>query len=995
MMLRYLLFFPLLLLPFLSRAGDTVFTAKGGRIKDAGTGSLFNIKVGKLKKSTMTYTYGIEYVSVTIKSKSNNKLNISLVGPDATTTVTLANASGGTGKNFDSTIFIDSAHRGITSGLSPFTGYYRPIQSLKAFNAGLTSTGTWQLNIKDAYGNLSKDTLVSWSIKFSSHPSVGVRLDSSNLPILIINTKGKTIPGSDPALGCYVYMIDNGPGIWNYKKDSMKFKTYAGFKLHGNSSRGVPKLSYAMEMRDSKGNVHDTSIFGMPKEHDWDLIANDYDYSVMHNAMAQHIFQSMGHYSPRSRIVEVILDGSYFGVYQVMEKVKQGKSRLPIAKLPSTVTSGDSLTGGYIIKCDWNGNGGWTSKYTSPSGGAQVYQYDYPWPVNTAQKNYIHKYYDSLEAAMYGAKQSSSPGNWRKYGDEKSIMDYMLLLEISDNGDTYYGGSFFTYKERNSDGGLIHLGPAWDYDLSFGTWGGISGWLYQTTAVSFWWAKLFGTTGYGKGDTLWKNNLKCRWTQYRRGILNINSIGHFLDSCVTLSGDAAERNFFQWPHITTSYKYQVDTFKGWMNARMKWLDKNMPGTCKLDIDAPVVKLNWKDTVLLEVNNSYIDSGITYHDNYGDTNVKIVKGSNLDTSIVGTYVISYFLSDKAGNKSSIERVVKVIDTIAPQIVFLKGDTVNTEVLEAYVDKDVQIKDNYDTSFVVSKSGTFNFLNNIPDTLGYFTRLYKVSDHSGNADSAMHIIHVVDTHAPVITFKSDTVKLEVYDTYSDTDVHIKDNFDKAPVLSNHGNLKSYKTDSVGMFVLWYKGTDASGNSDSMFRIINVVDEIAPSISLVGADSVFLSTLDSVKYLDSGYLARDNYDKHPKVDTISNFNGTQMAGTFNITYTARDQSNNKSASVSRIITVSQGSGIENQDFLSRDIHVYPNPGSGLFRISTKLPANAKALLSVYDEMGREMPSFAREISGEWSGTLNLSNESEGIYTVKLQTGKSIIMKKLILLK
>ena len=132
----------------------------------------------------------------------------------------------------------------------------------------------------------------------------------------------------------------------------------------------------------------------MPKEHDWDLIANDYDYSLMHNAMAQHIFQSMGHYSPRSRIVEVILDGSYFGVYQVMEKVKQGKSRLPIAKLPSTVTSGDSLTGGYIIKCDWNGNGGWTSKYTSPSGGAQVYQYDYPWPVNTAQKNYIHKYYD-------------------------------------------------------------------------------------------------------------------------------------------------------------------------------------------------------------------------------------------------------------------------------------------------------------------------------------------------------------------------------------------------------------------------------------------------------------------------------------------------------------------------------------------------------------------------------------------------------------------------
>ena len=999
-MLRFLLTsFIIIFLGVNVFASDTLIVGKGGNISSTST---YVLKVGKLKSAKSSFSYGVEYVNVNLKTKATSKLSISLLDPDGSTTVLLYNGGGKSGTLLDSTIFSDTAKAGVLDGSAPFSGSFRPLQSLRFANNGQTIAGNWTLQITDGKGG-STEILLSWSIKFGSNPSRG-GMDSSTLPILIINTNKKTIPGLDAYLTCKVYALDNGYGNWNYIKDSLQHKSYAGFKLHGNSSRSAPKLSYAMQMEDATGAVHDTSIFGMPKEHDWVLVANYFDNSLLHNALSQYLYAKMGNYGPRYKHIEVILDGVYQGIYLCIEKVKVGPNRLPISKLESTALSGDSLTGGYIIKSDWNGNGGWTSKYASPEGSNQVYQYDYPWPIPKKQHDYIQAYWntfeDSINSNKFGKSRKSSdyPGNWRKYGNEKGIIDYFLTLEMSCNFDTYDGGSYFMYKDKDSRGGKVTPGPPWDYDLAWGNYGGtFSSWEYTSNCVSTWYPKLMGQTNFGKGDSLFKNELKCYWTVYRRGFMSNKSIFNWLDSNATYLKDAQQRNFAEWAVPSPDFKHSVDTLKYFINMRFKWLDKNMPGTCRRDINPPTVSLNGKDTVYLEVNTPYKDPGITYHDNFGDTNVTVKIGSNLDTSLLGTYVYGYFLSDKAGNSSSVERVIKVVDTIAPTISFLYGDTVAIEVLEKYnTDADVIIEDNYDTSLIVSKWGTFNFVNNIPDTLGYYTLWYKATDHSGNVDSAMKVVQVADMIAPKIWFTGkDTVKVEVYDTYSDTDVHISDNYDKAPVLSHHGNLKNYKTDSIGFFAIWYKGEDASYNTDSVLRIIDVVDEIAPTINLLGRDSVTFSTTDSITYLDSGYSVSDNYDKHPRVDTTSDFINAQTAGIFHITYGATDQSKNKSLSVTRVITVTQGSGIENAGLSSSNIRIYPNPGSGKFLISIKMQSGSKAWLSIYDDLGKELTEYSGEVANGWNGSLDLSNEPSGMYTLKLQTNSSVTTRKLILLK
>ena len=93
----------------------------------------------------------------------------------------------------------------------------------------------------------------------------------------------------------------------------------------------------------------------MPTENDWVLLSNYNDKSFTRNLLAQHLFQEMGHYAPRSTLCEVVVDDAYQGIYVFVEKIKQDNDRVDIATLNPNENAGDSLTGGYILQLNyWN-----------------------------------------------------------------------------------------------------------------------------------------------------------------------------------------------------------------------------------------------------------------------------------------------------------------------------------------------------------------------------------------------------------------------------------------------------------------------------------------------------------------------------------------------------------------------------------------------------------------------------------------------------------------
>lgn len=577
------------------------FSAAGGVIPDDSTAIDFPIEVSGLDPGTIdTVSFGIESVCIDVVHDWTRDLDIRLVAPDGTTVLLLRETGYGQ-SGFSGTCFRHDEPDVITESFPPHTGTFFPIGQLGSVNNGQDANGTWYLRIVDEVSGFGTGSLTSVSILFGDEPAPYFVFRHSDLPIVSINTLGGTIV-TDPKITATMGIIDNGPGVLNMITDPFNaYHGYIGIETRGNSSQMFVKRSYGFETRDSLGENNDVALLGMPEENDWVLIANNSDKSLLNNALTFDLAQRMGHYAPRWRNVEVVLNGAYVGVYLLTEKIKRDGDRVDIAKLSPTDTLGDDVTGGYILKVDWSQGfnlANWVSDYAPPGAAdGQIIRIlmdhpDEPHPLQTA---YIEAYVDSFEHALAGPDFSDAASGFRHFLDERSTIDYFLLSEFARNVDGYRQSTFF-YKDKDSNGGKLTFGPVWDFDLGYGNANycgatAADGWDYLFTDLCslevqlppFWWGRLLE-------DSAYTDSLRCRWESLRTTVLDTVRLDTWCDSMANALATAQQQNFsiwrtlgyFVWPNplpVPTSYAGEIQELKDWMHARWLWLDQNIPGTC--------------------------------------------------------------------------------------------------------------------------------------------------------------------------------------------------------------------------------------------------------------------------------------------------------------------------------------------------------------------------------------------------------------------------------
>lgn len=592
-------------LPYLSLTAQS-FSGTGAPIPDDGTSILYPIEVSGLPDVIDTTTFGLESVCINLTHTWDSDLDIRLIAPDGTT-VLLTTGNGGDGDGYVNTCFTYTASENIASGYAPFTGDYKPQGQMGLVNNGQNPNGTWSLYIYDTYAFADEGELFDWSISFGDDPATAFTLQESNLPIVVINTDNQGIY-NDPKIVADMGIIYNGTGEINHTTDV--FNNYDGkiaIELRGSSSLGFPQKSYLLETQDSLGNNNNVSLLDMPKENDWILYAPYDDKSFMRNSLTYDLAMQMGHYASRCRFCELIINGEYLGVYVLMEKIKRDDNRVDIAKLDIDDVAGDSLTGGYIIKIDWVNSDGWYSGFlpdqTAPYNNYIYYQYVYPEDdsLTYQQKNYIKNYVDSFETALDGDDYMDPEIGWRTYMDENSVIDYFILNELSKNVDGYRLSTYL-YKDKYSKGGKLHLGPVWDYNLAWhnadycgneltGEWAyAITD--YCATDLPFWWRKL-------ATDTVFNNNLQCRWQELRETTLSSDNIFHYMDSIAAYVDEAKDRHYEIWPilgvyvwpnpsPLAETYEEEIINLKTWISGRLTWLDESIPGVCyEVPVDTSV------------------------------------------------------------------------------------------------------------------------------------------------------------------------------------------------------------------------------------------------------------------------------------------------------------------------------------------------------------------------------------------------------------------------
>lgn len=241
-------------------------------------------------------------------------------------------------------------------------------------------------------------------------------------------------------------------------------------------------------------------------------------------------------------------------------------------------------------------------------------------------------------------------------------------------------------------------------------------------------------------------------------------------------------------------------------------------------DAPSITLNGQNPDTLDVFMTYMDPGVTALDFNNNPLTAVVTGF-IDSSMVGTYTLTYTVTDVNGRSSSITRDVVVVDNVLPTATLVGADTVTVEVFATYNDPGIDISDNYCTNNNFYTAGTFD-----NTTLGFKTLTYTFEDCNGNQSSIDRVIEVVDTEAPVIELNdlpiANTVRQHIY---TDAGYTVSDNYDPNNVLIID-TITNLDMQVAGIYTLQYRATDASGNVGlSEVRLIYV----SPNVGIAKMD------------------------------------------------------------------------------------------------------------------------------------------------------------------
>jgi len=412
--------------------------------------------------------------------------------------------------------------------------------------------------------------------------------------------------------------------------------TRAGVRKRGNSSSGWPKYPMSIEFwqdigldLDRDGSIaineeldNNLRPMGMNREADWVLSGRyQFDLALMRNTLMYDLSNLIGRYAARYRYVELyndvnggeVSDGDYFGIYVFMERIEADPNRVDVARIKPWENSAPEVTGGYIFKRDWKDPGG-GAIYDVPNAGST----DDPLvpsdpdgdTVTAAQEAYIEQYLSEMTVALMNDPSGINPAtglHFSDYLDVDSFIDHHCLNLVTKNLDWGRHSSYF-YKDR---GGVVHAGPIWDYDRALGSEDGRDenpvGWDASLPRGSKTWSdSRFPWFGYLLGPDPARTTAHYidvrqrhtdRWFELRKGSFSVANLHAMIDALASELAESAPRNFARWSELplqgpypgpltaqppefggffaeegTTGWDAEVSHLKGWIKARVAWID---------------------------------------------------------------------------------------------------------------------------------------------------------------------------------------------------------------------------------------------------------------------------------------------------------------------------------------------------------------------------------------------------------------------------------------
>jgi len=257
----------------------------------------------------------------------------------------------------------------------------------------------------------------------------------------------------------------------------------------GRSTWNLPKKPYNIRFPEPQ------SLFGMNPARTFALLANAQDDTMLRNRIMLDLAAAIGMpYSAKSVFVELYVNGEYRGLYQLTERIiidrnqrindigdlERETRRLndrPLSEFPHfdnghirgfhIPNNPTDITGPYLLEGYYKyEESGFVTRDGSNISIAS------PQRASAEQVAYISNFFQGMEDAVFSATGYNENGrHFTEYINIESAAKMFLLQEFSKNHDGTSSSIWF-WKASDVDGdGLLHFGPAWDFDIALGNVG--------------------------------------------------------------------------------------------------------------------------------------------------------------------------------------------------------------------------------------------------------------------------------------------------------------------------------------------------------------------------------------------------------------------------------------------------------------------------------------------------------------------------------------------
>ena len=363
-----------------------------------------------------------------------------------------------------------------------------------------------------------------------------------------------------------------------------------------------PKKSYTLKFEKKQ------EMLGLPAHTEWVLSANFADRSLIRNAVAMELAHNLNSEAVMDvRFVDLWVNGTYVGNYQLIEKIEVSKNRVDIAKFDEKLPPEKV---GFILETNGHNKaegefGVWTNGQDAdrPSKWQKLNEYItldpvsgdiffnstlYPSIIYNVNKpsdtkllalnknkqlkylEYIYDYMKQTEEAIKSGVYSEAA----KYLDMEAMAKWYIVEELAMNTDSRFHASCYMYKDA---GGKLKMGPVWDFDLGFGNG------KYATDKQSFksyldrsgWFNQLLAMPEF-------KQIVNSVWNKSKAAV---KKLPDFIEKTAGMIDKSQQVNYEIWSivaHAEHTYEYtteqlqgyddQIDYLTKFVEDRIKYMD---------------------------------------------------------------------------------------------------------------------------------------------------------------------------------------------------------------------------------------------------------------------------------------------------------------------------------------------------------------------------------------------------------------------------------------